>query len=339
MARKNNYGKIALVVFLTVLIWIWADLAKTEEFTAPSATIRAKSTPHLWVSFNGKSSVSIGKIELKGPASKIAKVRRGLNDGSLSLEFFLDAEQAEAIKGSGLDVVDFLKNSNQIKLLGLTVESCEPNVIDVQVSKIVKKSLTVKCFGEDGAALEAESIVPQTVYMSVPDNWERAKLVAKVQLTAAEIERARLSAVDMTPYIELGAERNEVPTTVKITMPPVEEQLSDYLITEPSLRIASSPTLQGECYVKVTNLPEVLGVIKIRATPEAKRAYEQQVIPSMTLYIFDEDRKTTEEQKRKVVYNFPEEFVRKNEIKLIGQAVEARFILIPLSPVEAQPSH
>ena len=31
MVKKIKYGKILAVVFLTVLIWVWADLAKTEN--------------------------------------------------------------------------------------------------------------------------------------------------------------------------------------------------------------------------------------------------------------------------------------------------------------------
>ena len=95
MVRKINYGKIAVVVFLTVLIWVWADLALDEEHTIPSVTISvAKSTdPSLWVSFNEEPAVSVDNVVLKGPASRITDTRQKLNDGSLVLEFFLDAEQ------------------------------------------------------------------------------------------------------------------------------------------------------------------------------------------------------------------------------------------------------
>ena len=73
--KKIKYGKIFVVVFLTALIWIVADLAKTEEYAVCGAIITvAKSTdPGLLVSFNNKSSVSIDNIVLKGPASKIAQ--------------------------------------------------------------------------------------------------------------------------------------------------------------------------------------------------------------------------------------------------------------------------
>ncbi len=58
----------------------------------------------------------------------------------------------------------------------------------------------------------------------------------------------------------------------------------------------------------------------------------------MTLYVLDSDlKKGTEEQGSDVVYNFPEEFVRKGEIELkkdSRQPVKARFILKLLPSTE-----
>jgi len=333
MVRKIKYGKIAVVIFLTVLIWVWADLALDEEFTAPKATINVAFSPNLWVSFDNKASASIDNIVLKGPASKIAEVRRKLNDGTLALDFFLDPER-EGMTTTGthpLRVLDFAKGSEKIKELGgLTVEDCEPENIDVNVVELVEKPLTVECFDEDGIPLEVESIEPKKVDMFVPAD---SRLTAQVRLTRREREQARLLAVEKTPYVVLAAgQTREAATAVKIKMPPEEDRLSDYTITKTTLSVALSPTLLGEYSVEVTNLPQVLGPIAIRATPDAKRAYELQPLPLMTLYIFDVDaKKGAEEQRKAVVYNFPPEFVRKDEIKLKGEPVEARFNLVPVS--------
>jgi len=339
MIKKINYGKIAVVVFITVLIWIWADLALEDEFSVSSGIISiAKSTrPNLWVSFNDEPSVSINKIVLKGPASKIADAKRKLKEGSLVFEFFLDPEQEPAMVGPDkLDVVTFLKQSDQIKQLGLTVKSCDPNTLSVNVVELVKRALPVKCFDVEQNPIEGAAIEPAQVDMFVPEDWEGAKLEAKVSLTRSEINQARLSAIEKIPYIELAVgQLREATKTVKITTPLEPDDLEDYLITA-TLSIALSPALQGKYRVEITNLNTVMSAIAIRATPEAKRAYELQPFPPMTLYILDDDKKTTDEQKRKVVYNFPEEFVRNDEIKLKGQPVEARFKLIPLPSVEGR---
>jgi hypothetical protein len=339
MVKKINYGKIVAVVLITVLIWIWADLALEDEFSVSSGIINvAKSTrPNLWVSFNDEPSVSIAKIVLKGPASKIADAKRKLKEGPLAFEFFLDPEQEQAMVGPDkLDVITFLRQSDRIRQLGLTVKSCDPNTLSVNVVELVKRPLPVKSLNEDQNLIKGATIEPPQVDMFVPEDWEGAKLEAKVSLTRSEINQARLSAIEKIPYIELAPGQARMsPTPVKITTPPEPDQLEDHLITA-TLSIALSPTLQGKYRVEVTNLNAVMSAIAIRATPEAKRAYELQPFPPMTLYILDDDKKSTDEQKRKLVYNFPEEFVRNDEIKLKGQPVEARFKLIPLPSVEAQ---
>ena len=52
---KFNWGKLIIVVFLTLLIWIWADLALDEELPISNAKLNiAKSTNRsLLVLFTG----------------------------------------------------------------------------------------------------------------------------------------------------------------------------------------------------------------------------------------------------------------------------------------------
>ena len=340
MIRKIKYGKIAAVIFITVLIWVWADLAKTENFPIFGATISvAKSTsPNLWVSFeDDESSISIEKVVLKGSASKVDEAKRKLKEGLLVPEFFLYPDQ-EGMTTAGkytLTVLDFLKKSDWIKQLGLTVESCKSSTLSVNVVGLVKRPLDVRCVDEDQNPIKGAVIEPAQVDMFVPEDWVGD---AEVQLRHGEIEQARVAAIKKIPYIKLAAEIRKAATTVKITTPPEEDRLSGYTITATTLSIALSPTLQGKYNVEVTNLNEVLSPIAIRATPDAKRAYELQPIPTMTLYILDDDKKTTAEQRRKVVYNFPPEYVRKGEIMLNQQPVTARFKLTPLPSGQTPPS-
>ena len=53
MIKKLKPGKISIVVFLTALIWVWADLAQDDRLTLSDVRIEvAKSTdPSLWVNF------------------------------------------------------------------------------------------------------------------------------------------------------------------------------------------------------------------------------------------------------------------------------------------------
>jgi len=335
--KNIKYGKIAIVIFITVLIWVWADLALDEKHSVSDVTIKvAKSTDRsLLVSFTDEylSSFSIGNVVLKGPASKIADVRRELNVGLLEFEFFLDP-QAEAMTEPGahpLNIPAFLRKSDQIKKHGLIVETCEPENVIVNLVKLVKRSLTVQCFDESRIPLKAESIEPSKVDMFVPEDWQGEKLIANLLLAPREINQARLLAIEKIPYIELpGGQNRKAANPVEIKMPPAEERLKDYTITTATLGLSVSENLQGKYKVQVTNLNEVISPIAVRATPEAKQAYESmryQVI----LEIDDKDIKN-EECRREIVYNFPEEFISREELVLNQTPVQARFKLVPISP-------
>jgi hypothetical protein len=336
--KNQNYGKIAVVIFLTVLIWVWADLALDEILPDRPATIVVdeSANPKLWVSFNQSSSADI-KITLSGPHTAFAALDRKLRERERSFEFVFDAaqEQMDKLGDYSLSLLAFLQKDKEMKRLGLKVKSCEPEILDVNVVELVEKSLTVECFDEDGIPLGVESIEPKKVDMFVPED----RRTARVQLTRREIEQARLLAVEKTPYVVLAAGQiRQAPTAVKIKMLPEEDRLGDYTITQTTLSVALSPALLGEYSVDVTNLPQVLSPIAIKATPEAKRAYELQPLPLMTLYIFEADAKNGRgEQRKAVVYNFPPDFVRKGEIELKNpqQVAEARFKLIPLSSAAA----
>lgn len=340
MVRKVKYGKILAVMFLTVLIWVWADLALDEPLPDKPATIVVdeSANPRLWVSFNQASSADI-RITLSGPHSAIVDLDRKLKEGTQRLEFDFDAAQEKMDEPGDytLTLLPFLQKDKEIKQLGLKVVSCEPDTIDFQVRKLVERPLEVKCFGVSGDVQKAEAIKPSPVHMFVPEDWLGD---ARVQLTDAEIAQARLTAIEKIPYIVLpGGRTKDVPTTVMITMPPEEESLKISTITTPTLGFTLSDNLQGKYKVEVENLDAVMSAISIGATADAKRAYEEMRYQVM-LEIFDSDKddKSTESLRRELIYNFPAEYVRRGEIELRQPAVVARFKLVRLPSAEAASS-
>jgi hypothetical protein len=335
MTRKIKYGKIAVVIFLTVLIWVWADLAQERDTTIPSVTVEvSKSTrPDRLASFKQDdtlvSSVTVQDVKVRGSASKITQLQTRLNQGLLELEFFLVPED-EGMTEPGehsLALVDFLKQSKSLRELGLTVESCEPEKLTVHVMKLVQRDVAVECIDENGITREAESIEPATVNTYVPADMT---VTAKVQLTSSEMGKARAAVVEKTPFIELpGGRRRPLNTKVKLTMPPADV-LKECQVSA-TLGFCFSQNLQGNYTVQVEN-PSDLATVLIRATPAAEQAYKD--LPyQITLNILDDDPKTADGLKRAVQYNFPEEYVRRNEIELSQAApsVQARFKLIPVS--------
>jgi hypothetical protein len=349
---RLNFRKILATVVLTVLIWVFADLALDEEFSFSNAKISvAKSVnPALWVTFAGQPAVSLEKVVLKGSARKIAEARQRINDGRFVREFYFDPEHEKmATPGEHLlNVAEFLKGADKVLQLGLTVASADPNMLTVSVVELQKKQLSVRCFDDNQNPLKVASIEPAQVEAFVPAEREGSALEAKVVLGKREIEQARLAAVEKTPYVELApGQTREAATSVKITLPKEQERLQEYLITSVRLGFSLSSNLQGKYRVELVNPDAVMGTVAIRATPEAKRAYDN-VRYHVILEIDDSDKDSRPDKiagtlptavgeagtelRRDLVYNFPPEFVRKDEIVLNQTPVQARFRLTPLAP-------
>ncbi|MHC4205013.1 MAG: hypothetical protein ACYSTT_10215 [Planctomycetota bacterium] len=329
MAKKIKYSKVMIVIFLTVLIWVWADLALDETLPDKSAVVVVgESARQLWISFDQSPSADI-KVTLSGPHTAVTAVDMELRRGLKPLEFVFNAvqEQMDRPGVHSLKLLDFLRKDRDLIRRGLMVQSCDPNELSVNVVELVKRSLDVKCFDVSGNPLKTQSIEPATVDAFVPED---SRHIARVQLTRAEIEQARKTPRKKYPNIELapGYIRNS-DTSVEIVLAPEEDPLTDQRIEGATIGIDMSPTLMEKYYVKITNLPDVYNSLAVRATNEAKEAYENQQLPHMTLYIFEIDIKQGQEDYRKAVhYNFPQEFVRTGEIELLGEPAQAEFKLI-----------
>jgi len=338
MAKKIKYSKITIVIFLTVLIWVWADLAVDETLPDKSAVVVVDESvnPKLWISFDQSPSADI-KITLSGPHTAVTTLDMELRKGLKPLEFVFNAVQEQMDKSGAhsLKLLEFLRKDRELRRRGLMVQSCDPNELSVNVVELVKKSLTVECFDVSGNPLKTESIEPAKVDAFVPVD---SRLTAKVELTKAEIERARNTPIKKFPYVELAPRHiSKSATAAEIMLAPEEDPLTVQRIEDATIGIAMSPTLLAKYYVEVTNLPTVLSSITVRATNEAKEAYENQQLPHMTLYIFDSDTKQGQEVQRKTVhYNFPEKYVRTGEIELIGEPAPAEFQLITRPTVESE---
>ncbi len=334
MAKKKlKLGKFFVVISLTILIWVWADRAKTETLTVTTGVIKINelADPKLWITFNNKKSFNIEKIVLEGAASKIDEVQRKLRERKVSFEFFLGPEQQSNLEQAGeysLNILELLRKSQNIRQLGLTVQSCAPTTAAVQVYKLVENSLNIECIDENGSVLKHEKIEPPKVTIAVPKDWAHS---AQVRLTESEIKHARSAAItDKIPLIELpDGQLRYSSTAVTVKLPPAEEKLPTQSI-QATLGIVVSPVLFGEYNIEIKNRAE-LSTVNIRATSAAAQRYKNEPF-QMYLYILDEEAKKEGTQSKPVIYNFPDELVRNNEIELVPPPAAAEFELTPISP-------
>jgi hypothetical protein len=233
-----------------------------------------------------------------------------------------------------LPVLDFLRKSSEIReLSGITVESCEPNKLTINVEMLLERSLTVKCFDQGGRLQEFQSIEPATVMMFVPEVWGRDS-PARVSLTPSEIEQARSTSVQKKPYIVLAdGQQRQLDKFVEVRIPPEEDILAKLKVRGVTVGYLFSAVTQGKYSVELADPAAVVDDIAIRATPEALQAYGDEVY-QVTLEIYDTDREAPGLVERPLKYNFPEKYVRLGEIELDQYPVMAKFKLVPPSSAD-----
>jgi hypothetical protein len=333
----GHIKKFALVAFITVLIWVWADRALTRETTVAAAIAVDKSTdPRLLVSLNLQPSISV-KLRLSGQASSIDTLERRLREGTLRLEFYINpADEKIAAPGEHpFKLLGLIQKSHTIADLGLEVEATIPETINVSVVQLVPQKLNVQVLSDNQIPLKDASVEPAAVEMPVPPDWRGDMLKATVTLSSQEIEQARTNGIVRNPVVEFapGVLRTS-DTQVKITLPTTKQRLKDFVIDAVNIGYIFSPNLAGKFKVELTNQNQVLGPIKIQATDEAKSAYERMPF-KVLLNINDDDAKAEGELSRPVIFNFPPEYLSKNEINIAEPEPRiAKFKLIPLESPE-----
>jgi hypothetical protein len=319
------------------LIWVYADLALDEEYlvTGVTISITKPSGARLWVSFEGETSqMRVEELVLSGPTSKITQFSQALNKGDISLDFHLLPDK-QGIKGPGnwqFSIASVIGESDQMRQWGLMVERAEPDVVTVTATELIPRSLTIKCEDENNSPLIAQKITPAQVEMWVPQGWVGDALV---KLTSEEVRQARSFAVSKIPTIRVGGETWQVQKSVEVTMP--QDALRESSIQNVKLGIKFSLLMQGkyEVVIEEPDLAKIIGSpISVQATPEARQAYENQryqVILELDDSLQNAEPGTVHEQE--LIYNFPQEYVRKGEIMLSPAQTPliAKFKLVPIS--------
>ncbi len=328
MFKNIKVGKIVIVLFITILIWVWADLAQDEELTNIPAVVMIddNANPRLWVRFEQGKQIDV-TISVIGPHSSIVDLERSIRQGEM-LEFSFNAAQ-EFITTPGiypLNLMTFLEEQKLLEQKGLRVSSCEPQFVQIEVDLLVEKDLSVRCVDEIGNPIIDAIIEPATVSMFVPEKWNGP---ATIQLSQTELKQSRSSRIKKTPYVEINGQRKNAAVKVEIKTPDLQERLTDYSITTVTLGFVFSPNRQGKYQVELLNSNEVMGAINIKATSEAKLAYESQRY-QVILEIDDDDVLKNEPIRRELKYYFPPDFVEREEIILNQQPDVARFNVLPI---------
>jgi hypothetical protein len=341
MRRKLKASKIGGVIFLTILIWVWADLALERQMSLSSVNVRltAATDPALAVAFlvdqtedEFSNFALLHSVDFIGPEATINKVKRVLGE---NLEFVLVADELGLTEAGthSVALLDFLRQSasREPRLAGLTVDSCDPNVMTLQVERLVRMKIPVRCMDQREIPVEEATTEPAEVDIFVPQGWTGEQRVAWVKLTDSELDRARLnpSPVSKQPYITVLRQRRDADIAVKVSMPDIEQRL-EVAVIRPKLGFVLSPNLQNKYTVVMDplNLNNAIEPISIRATEEARQAYDNSLY-HVLLEVQDNDAEVAEVASRRLRYNFPPEFVGSGQIRLDIAPRSVTFKLVP----------
>jgi hypothetical protein len=341
----RQINKILLVIFITFLIWVWADLALEEKVEGIPATIEVKEMPSqdIWVTLDSKTRLEV-RLTITGPHARIADLQRRLKPGGEPLALAFDARQLGLTKPGKrtTDLTPFFQGRPELKNLGLTVTAADPSRAEVTVLALEPKPLPIKLIDTDGLEiLDREKVEPDQITIPVPANWTGEKLIAFVQLSTASKELARQNPIERTPYIELApGMKKDADKTVKIKLRS-EQPLKSKAIS-PVIGYAFSATIQGQYRVEINDedIAKVMAGFPYSATDAAEAAYK--AVPyHLVLMIEDKDKAATGPITRRLIYNFPLDSVEKDEIKPLAAAPEVRFKLVPVpapgAPAAAPP--
>ena len=364
MTNRLKPGKVALVVFLTVLIWVWADLAQDDKVSLTGRVtldVAPSANPAVWIVFKKEESnksgpaeanatnpknavkkdeagragpIKLDSVDLKGPAKKVADIRRLRDTGQLDLDLYLDPNQ-EGLQSEGphlFPVLDFLRRNDQIRRLGLTVESCEPSKLTIEVQNLLRKPVDVECVDANNNSLGTAEIDPARVQAWVPKD---SVVNARVRLTADEQQRAKTVPVKKIPLVELAPGQPARPAlgSVQVKLRSQEIALANPTV-QVTLGLCFSQNLQGKYQVNLQNAAE-FATVAIQATPAAADEFTNRQVFQLMLYIDDDDaQKSNAIIEREVSFLFPPAYVQRGEIKESGSLPKAKFTLSPVSDVK-----
>ncbi len=332
----DKIKKLIVVAFLTLLIWAYAYLS-LEETVQRTGTLQIQcSRPDLLVTVVDRVEPIRLDLLLKGQASAVAefKKRWHLPTGDPQkerLDFYFDpVDEGLASPGTyTVNVLEFLRESERLRLQGLTVESCSVETVEVRVEKLVEKNLVVQCRDTQGQPITHETIDPAQVRMNVLETYTGPAIVT---LTDYQIAQARRTAQRVKPYVQFGTRRIEAADPVSVSLPSAEQALKVRPFQPSRIGVLISPDLQGRFVVRLLNADELRTSTSFRATDAAMEAYDKQLY-HVYVVVRDDDVNADPQEgvSRAVVYNFPPEFITKDEIQLNQDPRVARFTLVPLA--------
>jgi hypothetical protein len=196
---------------LTLLIWVYAEREQSVTITVPSVPIEVKTAaPNRLVRLRGPADGNL-ITEISGPRAKIDRVRELLlprADGA-AIQIFIDPQLSEGPQE--LLAVSQLNNHPIFKNNGITVKSCQPPYLKVDIDKYEDRDLPVAIEDPKVKNMLAEPPIfsPQTVKVRAPvqtfdqaDSSNPRKMYVIAQVNADQLKnRTGMVVLENVPVV------------------------------------------------------------------------------------------------------------------------------------------
>lgn len=310
--RLREFGTtMALVIPLTLLIWVWAEREQNVPSEKMLFLIDVRSidpTKTMSIVRDGATSEAV-TVELTGPRSGLDAIREAVAKDPSNSRLTVDV--SETFEPSSdpyrISIGTRLNQQKLFEVNGVSVQGTEPSTVQVIVDRVVERELEVKLRPDLASRVESAEFMPKTVRVRGPERVisqleTSGKLVAELELsTQSQIMSARpgtdivLAQERIRPIVGPGISLSTSQITGgKLKMSQEERGV----IRSIAVFVAKPAGLEAQYSVSVTpltltNVP-VIGPIDVLKKLEAD---EIPIKPFALLTISREDLGKTQERK------------------------------------------
>lgn len=194
LERLRDFGTtMALVVPLTLLIWVWAEREQTVESVEMQFIIDVRSVDPTKVMsiVRGRGMSESVTVQLSGPRAGLDAIKETVTNNPSANRLTIDID--EGFEPSPEPVpISLGSRLNQQKIFesnGVTVKSTNPSTAEVIVDSVVERDLQVKLPAELASRVETAEFNPKTVKVRGPERVinqleASGKLVAELDLNS-----------------------------------------------------------------------------------------------------------------------------------------------------------
>ncbi len=271
---------ILTVILLTLLIWILAERAVTQQADVTATISLTSSSSELLVQMldekdNPESNQQIEvTLTVQGPTGRIQAIREIYPKAILfDVQKLGYVPRDEPYRIYRIRTLDLLKRRLYLEdqRSYVMITESDPDEVRFRVTRLTEQKIPVKVYDQDGIELKAVSIEPETLeaYVYLGSPTAQVTLSPIQQLQAIEAPKTFTASVD--PPNRLKGE-NQV--AIKL---PEAGVIKPTLIRNPLLGVIIPMAMHGKYKVIVENY-SVYDPIECRGTPEAVTRYDESDI-------------------------------------------------------------